>query len=125
MTTNLAGEIRREYSKENPAKDDSYICQVGVRRDCIVGTLGKCNEASDKETGNAMKQVVRRQVHKCIWSCISRVGVGVADSELHGHGWSCLRVGVRVRVGVGVGVGVRNGWSPYITPPLGSRVHHG
>jgi len=28
-----------------------------MRRDCIVGMLGECDEVSDKETGNAMRRV--------------------------------------------------------------------
>jgi len=33
------GEIQREYSKENPARDDNYICQAGMRKDCAVDKL--------------------------------------------------------------------------------------
>ena len=45
------GEIQREYSEENPARDDNYVCQAGVRKDYTVGKLNKCNEACDKEMG--------------------------------------------------------------------------
>ena len=45
------GEIQREYSEENPARDDNYICQGGIRKDYAVDKLSECNEACDEETG--------------------------------------------------------------------------
>ena len=45
------GEIQRGYSEENPARDDNYLCQTGMGKDCTVGKLSGCNTAGDEETG--------------------------------------------------------------------------
>ena len=50
--TNLAGEIQREYSEENPARDDNYICQTDVGKDCTVGKLSGYNAAGAEEVGS-------------------------------------------------------------------------
>ena len=69
MTTNPAGGIQREHSEENPARDDNWICQMGVRRDCTV-------------PGEAKRRVARGWVCKCNWSCISGVRVVQPQPEL-------------------------------------------
>ena len=58
------GGIQREYSEENPARDDNYVCQVGMRNDCTVGKLSERNEAGDEEA------ICRRNR-----SCVSSVRV--------------------------------------------------
>ena len=46
------GEIQREYSEENPARDDNYICQTDMGKDCTVGKLSGYNAAGAEEVGS-------------------------------------------------------------------------
>ena len=46
------GEIQREYSEEDPARDDNYICQADVRKDCTVGKPSGYNVAGAEEVGS-------------------------------------------------------------------------
>ena len=49
--TNLAGGNQKRILWGNPARDDNYICQAGMRKDYTVGKLSKYNEACDEEMG--------------------------------------------------------------------------
>jgi hypothetical protein len=76
--------------------------------------VSECNEAGDEETVDVMSYVYgvgvaqpQSELHMRSRSCAAMIGIAYAESELRSHDRSCM-------------CGAGNGWSPYITPPLGS-----